>query len=67
MEEYRLAMNKKKNRKSAIKWFSLQFYGMIILVNTKPLCRGRAWLPFPKKGLGLTTDRVNYIDISGVD
>ena len=27
---------------------SLQFYGMIIFVKTKPLCRGMAWLPFQK-------------------
>ena len=31
-------------------WSSLQFYGMIILVKTKPLCRGMAWLPFQKDG-----------------
>ena len=24
------------------------FYGMIILVKTKPLCKGMAWLPFQK-------------------
>ena len=40
--------DKKKNRKSAIKGSSLQFYGVIILVKTKPLCRGMAWLPFQK-------------------
>ena len=27
---------------------SLHFYGMIILVKTKPLCKGMAWLPFKK-------------------
>ena len=27
---------------------SLHFYGMIILVKTKPLCRGMAWLQFQK-------------------
>ena len=43
-----LVFDKKKNKKSAIIWSSLQFYGMIILVKTKPLCRGMAWLPFQK-------------------
>ena len=43
-----LVFDKKKNRKSAIKWSTLQFYGMIILVKTKPLCRGMAWLPLQK-------------------
>ena len=44
-----LFFDKKKNRKSAIKWSSLQFYGMITLVKSKPLCRGTAWLPFLKE------------------
>ena len=43
-----LVFDKSKNRKSAIKWSSLQFYGIIILVKTKPLWRGMSWLPFQK-------------------
>ena len=31
-----LIFDKKKNRKSSIKWSSLQFYGMIIFVKTNP-------------------------------
>ena len=45
-----LVFDKKKNRKSAIKWSSLQFYGIIILVKTKPLFREMAWLPFKSSG-----------------
>ena len=45
----------KKIRKLANIRPSLQFYGMIILVKIKPLCRGMAWLPFQKFGV------VNFI------
>ena len=38
----------KKNRKLANIRPSLHFYGMTILVKTKPLCIGMAWLPFQK-------------------
>ena len=41
--------DKKKNRKLANIQASLYFYGMIILVKTKSLCRGMAWLPFQKR------------------
>ena len=43
-----LFFDKKKKRKLANIWSSLHFYGMIILVKTKPLCKGMAWLPFQK-------------------
>ena len=41
-------IDKKKNRKLANIRPSLHFYGMTILVETKPLCKGMAWLPFKK-------------------
>ena len=41
--------DKKKNRKFTNIPPSLHFYGMIILVKTKPLWWGMAWLPFQKQ------------------
>ena len=40
--------DKQKNRKLANIRPSSQFYGMIILVKTKSLCIGMAWLAFQK-------------------
>ena len=40
-----------KHRKFANIQVSLHFCGMIILVKTKPLCMGMAWLPFQKQVL----------------
>ena len=69
-KEY-FVFDKEKNWKSAIIWSNLQFYGVIILVKTKSLCRGMALLPFQKsnnnyligvrigkKATGLQQDRI---------
>ena len=43
-----LVFDKKKNRKSAIKWSTLQFLWYDNIGENKPLCRGMAWLPLQK-------------------
>ena len=41
----------------------LQFYGMIILVKTKPLCRGMACLPFQKSTNVIPDTRVQIFSL----